>query len=125
MNFEPQKIFVGLLDFFAIWLPGAMLTYFLMDTAGPILLGSRYYTLDGAEAWIIFLFSAFLLGHFVFVAGAGLLDDLIYDRLRKATTWGQTARLVEGKDLQWRLTRWLAQYAPASHAAPACPYWRR
>jgi hypothetical protein len=27
MNFERQKVFVGLMDFFSIRLPGALLTY--------------------------------------------------------------------------------------------------
>jgi hypothetical protein len=27
MNFEPQKFFIGLIDFFSILLPGAVLTY--------------------------------------------------------------------------------------------------
>jgi len=31
MNFEPQKFFIGLMDFFSILLPGALLTYLLMD----------------------------------------------------------------------------------------------
>jgi hypothetical protein len=30
MNFEPQKFFIGLMDFFSILLPGALLTYLLM-----------------------------------------------------------------------------------------------
>ncbi len=31
MNFEPQKFFIGLMDFFSILLPGALLTYRLMS----------------------------------------------------------------------------------------------
>ena len=36
MNFEPQKFFIGLMDFFSILLPGALLTYLLMGGVGPI-----------------------------------------------------------------------------------------
>src|SRR4030095_12993940 len=35
MNFDPQKFFIGLLDFFSILLPGALLTYLLRDELGP------------------------------------------------------------------------------------------
>jgi hypothetical protein len=67
MNFEPQKFFVGLMDFFSILLPGALLTYVLMDKVGPVVLGARYATLVGAEAWAAFLFASYLLGHLVFL----------------------------------------------------------
>ena len=35
MNFDPQKFFIGLMDFFSILLPGALLTYLLMGEVGP------------------------------------------------------------------------------------------
>jgi len=34
MNFEPQKFFIGLVDFFSILMPGAMLTYLGKDSQG-------------------------------------------------------------------------------------------
>lgn len=75
MNVEPQKFYIGLIDFFSILLPGALLTYILKDDAGPIFLGDYYCELEGAEGWIVFLFSAYLLGHFIFLIGARVLDD--------------------------------------------------
>jgi len=36
MNFEPQKFFIGLMDFFSILLPGALLTFLLMNQAGAL-----------------------------------------------------------------------------------------
>ena len=51
MNFEPQKFFIGLMDFFSILQPDALLTYLLMGEVGPAVLGDRYATLAGAEAW--------------------------------------------------------------------------
>lgn len=50
MTFDPQKLFIGLMDFFSILLPGALLTYLLMDDVGPILLGERYGKFAGTEA---------------------------------------------------------------------------
>jgi len=31
MNFDRQKVFIGLMDFFSILLPGAFIVYLLMD----------------------------------------------------------------------------------------------
>lgn len=42
MNFDPQKFFIGLMDFFSILLPGALLTYLLMGEMGSVVLGDRY-----------------------------------------------------------------------------------
>ena len=42
MNFDPQKFFIGLMDFFSILLPGALLTWLLMDEVGPAVLKERY-----------------------------------------------------------------------------------
>lgn len=39
MNFEPQKFFIGLMDFFSILLPGALLSWLLMGEVGSVVLG--------------------------------------------------------------------------------------
>ena len=50
MDFEPQKFFIGLTDFFAILLPGALLVYFLTQPwLGQLLLGNRYVELVGTK----------------------------------------------------------------------------
>ena len=107
MSFEPEKFFIGLMDFFAILLPGALLTYVLKDSLGPWLFGQGYVGLAGGEAWAVFLFGAYLLGHFIFLIGS-LLDGRVYDPLRDATPAKQIDRLAGGGDLSWRPARWLA-----------------
>lgn len=83
MNFDPQKFFIGLIDFFSILLPGALLTYLLMGEVGLFVLGERYSKLAGAEAWAVFLFASYLFGHLVFLLGSWL--DEFYDVLRHYT----------------------------------------
>ena len=98
MNFEPQKFFIGMVDFFSILMPGALLAYL------GVLLSQGCFRLVGAETWMVFFFASYLLGHFVFLLGAKL-DDLIYEPLRKSTYWGQVERLADGKGLSansWR-----------------------
>ena len=50
MNFEAQKFFIGLMDFFSILLPGALLTYLLMGEVGSVVPRNGYAKLAGAEA---------------------------------------------------------------------------
>ena len=100
MNFDPQKLFIGLMDFFSILLPGALLTYLLMGEVGPVVLGDRYAQLVGAKAWAAFLFASYLLGHLVFLLGSWL--DRIYDWLRDRTLNWQIGHIASrGRVLSW------------------------
>jgi 8-oxo-dGTP pyrophosphatase MutT (NUDIX family) len=97
MNFDPQKLFIGLMDFFSILLPGALLTSLLMGEMGPAALGDRYAKLDGAQAWAAFLFASYLLGHLVFLLGSWL--DEFYDWARRYTLNTQIALLARRNHL--------------------------
>jgi ADP-ribose pyrophosphatase YjhB (NUDIX family) len=108
MNFEPQKFYIGLIDFFSILLPGAVLTYLAKDTAGPLVLGKGYFKLQGTEAWIIFFFASYLLGHFLFLVGSWL-DEIVYDPIRKMTDNGQITRIMNGSALAPKPFRLLAR----------------
>jgi hypothetical protein len=102
MNVEPQKWFVGLMDFFSILLPGAVLTYLMRDRIGSMVLGDPYSALTGVEAWAVFLVSSYLAGHAVFLVGSWL--DHPYDWLRGYTINTQIALLArEGRLLPWPL----------------------
>lgn len=93
MNFEPQKFFIGLMDFFSILLPGALLTYLLMDEVGPVVLGcDRYQELTDAKDVAAFLVASYLVGHLVFLLGSWL--DLPYDWLRGRSLNKQIIRLA-------------------------------
>ena len=108
MNFEPQKFFIGLMDFFSILLPGALLTYLLMGEVGPVVLGDRYSTLEGAQAWAAFLFASYLFGHLVFLLGSWL--DEFYDWVRRRALNTQIATVAcRGRLIAWpvRVLVWL------------------
>lgn len=108
MNFDPQKFFIGLMDFFSILLPGALLTYLLMGDVGPVVLGDRYQKLSSGEAWAIFLFASYLVGHLVFLLGSWL--DELYDWTRRYTLNTQIGMLAHrGRLLKWpaRALIWL------------------
>jgi len=108
MNFDPQKFFIGLMDFFSILLPGALLTYLLMGNVGSVVLGDRYAALAGAQAWAAFLFASYLFGHMVFLLGSWL--DEFYDWARRYTLNAQITLLARrGRLLPWvaRALIWL------------------
>jgi hypothetical protein len=83
MNFDPQKFFIGLMDFFSVLLPSALLMYLLMGEVGPVVLGDRYGKLVGSEAWTAFLFAICIFGHVDFLLGSWL--DEFYDWARRFT----------------------------------------
>jgi hypothetical protein len=80
MGYKPADFFLGIVDFFAIWLPGVLLSFLFLDIArvsifGPILpaIGSK------AEGWVAFIFASYLLGQFAALLGATFMDG-IYDK---------------------------------------------
>lgn len=105
MGFEPQKFFIGLIDFFAVWLPGALLTYLAADRFGIVRMAHPADTMD----WIIFLFVSYLVGHLVFLVGSAL-DSILYDRVRKGMREHQIDRLAKGGRLSSRPVRALATW---------------
>lgn len=108
MNVEPQKFFIGLMDFFSILLSGALLTWLLMGEVGPVILGDRYAKLAGTEARAVFLFACYLFGHLVFLLGSWL--DELYDWARCYTLNTQITQLAHrGRLLPWpaRALIWL------------------
>jgi 8-oxo-dGTP pyrophosphatase MutT (NUDIX family) len=109
MSFEPQKFFIGLVDFFAVWLPGALLAYLIKDDFIRIVLGDNYRPPEGNEGWVVFLFASYLLGHFIFLTGSYLLDDKVYDRIREATEWEQILRLSKGEKMSNSFLRFLGR----------------
>lgn len=104
MGFDPSKFFIGLTDFFSILLPGALLTWLLMDEVGPAVLGDRYANLDEAQSWAVFLFASYLLGHLVFLIGSWL--DEFYDWARSYTLNRQIRQLA----LRGTLLPWFARF---------------
>ncbi len=110
MNFDPQKFFIGLTDFFSILMPGAMLTYLGLRLFPELRNHLAIPPRDSGEFWMVFLFASYLIGHFSFLIGSRL-DSLVYDRLRRCTRWGQiTGNLARERPLS---NRWLRRIASA------------
>jgi ADP-ribose pyrophosphatase YjhB (NUDIX family) len=106
---DPQKFFVGLMEFFSILLPGALLTYLLMEEAGPVAMGDRYAEINRVEGWVAFAVASYLLGHLIFLLSSWL--DEFYDWARRRTVNSQITNLSRrrGRLLPWptRILIWL------------------
>jgi len=84
---KPSDFFIGLVDFIALVLPGAILGYFLLLLGGDQPdLGGLLGPLAGNEAagWAAFLTTAYVLGHVLHHLG-GFVDRPVYDWLFQ--TW--------------------------------------
>jgi hypothetical protein len=83
---KPGDLMIGILDFFAVLLPGAIATW-LLSPHLPDDLRRSLQVGSGEDAsivpWIVYLLTSYALGHFVFMGGSRL--DPVYDRWRKRT----------------------------------------
>jgi len=92
---KPSEFFVGLLEFFAILLPGLIATVFLAPRLQPFVVGTLVPSvMTEAERWALLLVCAYLVGNLLFHAGSSV--DSVYDRVRKSRLARAEAQ-VKGK----------------------------
>jgi hypothetical protein len=104
MSYKPSDFFVGVLDFFSVLLPGALLAYLGRDFADKHVFVAPLTAPRGpVEGWVAFAFASYLLGQFTFLVSATFMDDL-YDhsylkyRRRKADALFEKAKELQGSD---------------------------
>lgn len=88
MEQKPGDFFIGVVNFFAILLPGAVLSFFSMGLASAYANDRRHIfgfvqtvTQGEVQRWVIFIIASYLLGQFVFLLGSPL--DKVYNLVRK------------------------------------------
>ena len=104
---KPADFLLGVLDFFAILLPGTIATWLLAQHLRPSWQPFFDLTSGSTEPtsvrWIVFLLGAYMLGHFVFMAGSEL--DIFYDRWRhRAKPTSSDATYKAAKHIHTTLT---------------------
>lgn len=79
MNYKPGDLLIGMVTFFAVLLPGALLSLLCLDvTRSHVFNGTILPEITGeAQGWVVFIFSSYFLGHFIFLLGSHL--DGLYD----------------------------------------------
>ena len=108
---KPGDFLIGVLDFFAILLPGSLATWLVTQYFPPgelarvLAFGSS--DPDRVTLWAAFLLSSYVLGHFVFMAGSRL--DASYDRWRRRTKpSSRDSTFQAANDVRKRVTASLA-----------------
>lgn len=77
---KPSDFFVGVIDFFAILLPGAALVYLFRPFLDTDVL-NRWVPATSTQAWVVFLVLAYIVGHLLHALGSWLLDDYVYGKI--------------------------------------------
>src|SRR5215831_2189372 len=82
MPTEPDKFYVGMIDFFSIILPGFVLAFYLniLISNGKIPV-PFVASLSEPERWVVLIVGSYILGHFIFLIGSFL--DRAYDAVRE------------------------------------------
>jgi len=62
MTFKPSDLFVGIVDFFSVLLPGAVLA-FALQLAKVGFIESQLVNRSQQTKWIVFVLASYLLGH--------------------------------------------------------------
>jgi hypothetical protein len=79
---KPGDFFVGILDFFAILVPGAIATAILQPRFGHLVIGPLVAPpISEAGLWVAFLVFAYFIGHLIFLLGSYV--DGLYNLLRQ------------------------------------------
>ena len=101
---KPADFFVGVMDFFSVLLPGALLAFLARDFAhSRVFVAPLPSVRNAAEGWVIFVFASYLLGQFVFLISATFMDHL-YDhtylkyKRRKGDLTYAKAQEIQGAD---------------------------
>jgi hypothetical protein len=84
MNFKPSDFFIGVVDFFSVICPGALITYFLIEQLQLYqidLAGIFPAITNDTQKGLVFLFATYIAGNLIFPVAA-LLDKKIYDTIR-------------------------------------------
>ena len=97
---KPSDFFVGVIDFFAVLLPGASLIYLLQ----PLIVTSAvtpWLPASPTQGWVVFLVLAYIAGHLLHAIGSGLLDDYVYGAFylpRCRPSHSRAAKLIRQAD---------------------------
>lgn len=98
---KPADFFIGLVDFFAVLLPGAILTYLVLPWSAGLFPDFLPPLTEPGAGWIAFGVASYLVGHVLHHLG-GFVDKWLYDKLYVAR-WkrrkGEEPRLIRARKL--------------------------
>lgn len=110
---KPSDLLLGVIDFFSTLVPGAILAFLVMtqDLVSP----PRHWPVihqGSPEGWVVFLISAYLLGHLVVALASTCLDPL-YDRVY--ARWRRASAKYVKVELGKTASRWKVTFRRITH----------
>ena len=82
MDIKPQNIYISVIDFFSVLLPGGLLTYFLLGVFYKYVFGDGNIFPEPTNStviWIVFVIVAYIIGNIVFTLASFL--DVSYNKI--------------------------------------------
>jgi len=95
MDYKPVDLFVGVVEFFSILLPGAFLTFMVAHLVSHQLLDVFPELTNSTVAWAAFVFASYFLGHVVYGLAALPLNYLYAKTYRRWS--GPDVKILETK----------------------------
>jgi hypothetical protein len=132
---EPSKFFIGVIDLFAVILPGAIVTFVIKTILvavgtirGSPAVSISMYALHGDAGWVAFAVASYLLGHLIFSASSHL--DSLYDEIRARETPTDLATVVfrictKQQEAVESALKAIARPEPSDRHAPLARRWVR
>jgi 8-oxo-dGTP pyrophosphatase MutT (NUDIX family) len=85
LAYKPADFFIGVVEFFSVLVPGAVVAALVRPIMEPYIFGPAGLLpalATGSQEWIAYVIAAYLVGSMLFLIG-GFLDSFLYDPLRK------------------------------------------
>ena len=83
MSYKPSDFFVDVTDFFGVLLPGALITFYVKNSATAKVFNGKLLPefQNAAEGWVAFIFASYILGHMIATLGGfnAILADKILE----------------------------------------------
>jgi mannose-6-phosphate isomerase-like protein (cupin superfamily) len=97
MSYKPSDFFIGVIDFFAVLLPGVLLTFFMQAHWYEIFFGDEkmFPALHtDIEKSLGFIVLSYILGNIVFLISSVLLNSFVYERFLRTPFFKTNADLL-------------------------------
>ena len=115
MAAKPGDFLIGVVDFFAILLPGAVAAFVGMGAAQNYVSAHEdvfgAFKLDNlwadARGWVLFAVASYLLGQFIYMLGSSI--DVLYDLVRRffKADWLNNDRIKGWAVVKWLRSGWV------------------
>ena len=100
MNFKPSDLFIGLMEFFSVFLPGFIAACLFSKELRPAFFKNieqgAHGTFGGTDVAFYFV-TAYIAGHFIYATGACLIGQVLRHYDKEVITFSPSDRIIMNK----------------------------